>query len=401
MKKIIVLLLLIAVVFSACSGRITESENAGTTGEETSAVFTAADLTDVESGESELATMSTAQAETAYQSTSQPQTETLSVAETTAAVTQTTENTTAAPTTQTTAKPVTTKPVTTIPTTTKPSTKPSTTKQVTAKPSTLPPETAAAQEKCAIILGVSSIRFGCTQEQIVAAFGSPGETVTETTSSGETVKSLVYTSDYRRLSVFQLRNGRLAAFYTVADDAIVTDGDSSYSLNAGGSKEFGELRITVYTEPDGKAYAFYARHGGFSYSPGSLESYNGQETLIFHITNALRAINGVAPLERSGKADGCIRLHCEDMAENNYMAHQSLDGRQPHERAEDAGIDYRSCGENLYGGNSLAFAIVDGWYNSKGHRMNLLDGGYEYIGIAMAYAGSEYTVYSGQLFYSD
>ena len=360
MKKIIVLFLLIAVVFSACSGRITESENAGTTGEETSAIFAAAESTSVESGESELATVSTAQAETAYQSTSQPQTETLSAAETTAAVTQTTENITVAQTTQTTAKPVTTKPVTTIPTTTKPSTKPSTTKQVTAKPSTLPPETAAAQEKCAIILGVSSIRFGCTQEQIIAAFGSPEETVTETTSSGETVKSLVYTSDYRRLSVFQLCNGRLAAFYTVADDAIVTDGDSSYSLNAGGSKEFGELRITVYTEPSGKAYAFYARHGGFSYSPGSLKSYNGQEALIFHITNALRAINGVAPLERSGKADGCIRLHCEDMAENNYMAHQSLDRRQPHERAEDAGIDYRSCGENLYGGNSLAFAIVDG-----------------------------------------
>lgn len=399
MKKIIVLLLAVVFAFSACGGPETAEETTFSTAEHTT--FCATDLP-AESAVTE-AVIPSASESTQEQTVIQSQTYATSkpVEKTTVASTlQTTatENATAVSTTK--AAPLTAKPQpsttvrsqTTAAKTTAVNTT-STTAVATVKP------TASAEEKCGIILGVKNVRFGCNAEQITSVFGAPTQTVTETTSGGTVIKSLIYASDYRRFCVFQLCNSAFSAFYTVADDAIVTDGENSFSINAGGSKSFGNVGVKAYTEPDGKVYAFYAVYGEFTYSPKNLKTLDAQETLIFHTTNALRAINGVGALENSEKAESCIRSHCNDMAQNGYLAHESLDGRQPHERAEDAGIDYRACGENLYGGNSLAFAVVDGWYNSMGHRKNLLDGDYEYVGIAAVH-DSEYGVKAGQLFYS-
>lgn len=389
MKKIIVLLLAVAFVFSACGGTETAEETTLSTAEHTT--FCATDLP-TESAVTE-AVIPSASESTQEQTVIQSQTYATSkpVEKTTVASTSATEKATAVSTTKpqpsTTVRSQTTAAKTTAVTAT------ATTAAATVKP------TASAEEKCGIILGVKNVRFGCNAEQITSVFGAPTQTVTETTSGGTVIKSLIYASDYRRFCVFQLCNSAFSAFYTVADDAIVTDGENSFSINAGGSKSFGNVGVKAYTEPDGKVYAFYAVYGDFAYSPKNLKTLDAQETLIFHTTNALRAINGVGALENSEKAESCIRSHCNDMAINGYLAHQSLDGRQPHERAEDAGIDYRACGENLYGGNSLAFAVVDGWYNSMGHRKNLLDGDYEYIGIA-AVKDSEYGIKAGQLFYS-
>ncbi len=392
MKKIIVLLLAVAFVFSACGGPETAEETTLSIAEHTT--FCATDLR-TESTVTEAAIPSAAES-TAEQTVAQMQIYPTSepIKETTVAAT----SQTAAPTTK--ATPLTAKPQPS--TTVRPQTTAAKTTAVMTTATTVAAAvnpTSSAEEKCGIILGVKNVRFGCGAEQITSVFGVPTQTVTETTSGGTVIKNLIYASDYRRFCVFQLCDSVFSAFYTVAEDAIVTDGESSFSINAGGSKSFGKIEVKSYTEPDGKVYAFYAVYGGFAYSPKNLKTLDAQETLVLHTTNALRAINGVGALKKSEKAESCIRGHCNDMAQNGYLAHQSLDGRQPHERAEDAGIDYRACGENLYGGNSLAFAVVDGWYNSMGHRKNLLDGDYEYVGIA-AVKDPEYGIKAGQLFYS-
>ncbi|MBQ3044497.1 MAG: hypothetical protein IJD49_00940 [Clostridia bacterium] len=317
-------------------------------------------------------------------------------------VTETKASTTAVPSTKTTAKtePTTQKAVTTKKNTT---VKVTDTTAVTAQPTTkAPSSTANNQNKEGIIIGLKSIRFGCDMQSVTGAFGSPSETVTETLETGGTVTSLVYAENYGELAVFQFLNGRLFAFYTVDKNTIITDGESSYSLQAGGETEFSEVRISVYKDSKrgGREYALKASFGGFNYYPHELTSLAGQERLIFHTTNALRAVNGLYALEYSGKASDCVRAHCEDMSQRNYFSHDTPEGVTSSQRMRNSGIEYTSCGENLAAGYLDAFGFVDGWYNSSGHRKNLLDSGYRYLGVCVVSGNESYNLYAGQSYYA-
>lgn len=90
------------------------------------------------------------------------------------------------------------------------------------------------------------------------------------------------------------------------------------------------------------------------------------------------------------------RAHSQDMLDNNYFAHQDLDGGQVWDRVADAGVDYDSVGENLYqsfGISKARFAesAVDGWIDSPGHYANILTS-FEFTGIGVADNGDLYIV---------
>lgn len=261
--------------------------------------------------------------------------------------------------------------------------------------------TSPAEVKDGVIIGMKNVRFGCDRQDITSLFGAPSETVTEKLTSGGTVESLVYAEDYGGYAVFRLLNGRLFGFYTCVRDTLITDGESSYSLRTGGETEFGNIKITVYTDSknSGEAYAFKASFSGFDYLPGDLESLAGQERLIFHTTNAIRAVNGLSALEYSEKASGCVREHCEDMSARNYFSHDTPEGVSSAQRMKNSGIEYGSCGENLAAGYLDAFGMADGWYNSSGHRKNMLDSKFGYLGVGVARGNESYDIYAGQNYY--
>ena len=280
----------------------------------------------------------------------------------------------------------------------------STQKATTAQAVTTEKETTTAvfsQKEEAVIIGLKKINFGCDMQSITDAVGNPAETVTETLSSGGEVKSLVYPENYGEFAVFQLLNGRFFGFYTVADSAIITDGESSYSLRAGGVTEFGNVKITLYrdSKKGNKAYALKASFNGFNYYPHELTSLSGQERLLFHTTNAIRGINGLYPLEYCEKATDCVRNHCNDMSARNYFSHNTPEGITSSQRMRKSGIEYTSCGENLAAGYLDAFGLADGWYNSSGHRKNILDSQYRRVGVCVVRGNEDYNLYAGQNYY--
>ena len=56
-------------------------------------------------------------------------------------------------------------------------------------------------------------------------------------------------------------------------------------------------------------------------------------------------------------------------------------------------------GENIAAGSSTPEAVVNQWMSSPGHRENILNGKYRYLGVGYAYDGnSEYAHYWVQLF---
>lgn len=89
--------------------------------------------------------------------------------------------------------------------------------------------------------------------------------------------------------------------------------------------------------------------------------------------------------------------HSEDMANNDYFSHTSLDGRNPGDRITDAGYSWRTYGENIAAGQSTAQKAMEGWLNSAGHCKNIMNASVTNMGVASAKGGS-YGIYWTQVF---
>ena len=125
----------------------------------------------------------------------------------------------------------------------------------------------------------------------------------------------------------------------------------------------------------------------------------GESKMNFYFTNAFRVYHGKKALQWSEKAAKAAQLHSQDMANQNYFAHNSLDGRTPEERMRSQGIGYRS--ENIIAGYYTGFDAYNGWVNSSGHRNNILNNSVVYLGVGGGYqSGSDYRVYFTQDFYN-
>jgi hypothetical protein len=73
-----------------------------------------------------------------------------------------------------------------------------------------------------------------------------------------------------------------------------------------------------------------------------------------------------------------------DMLAKRYFAHVSPDGIRPFTWVRANGYRYRIVGENLALGYRSGQATVAGWMGSPGHRENILQRGFNEVGIAVA-----------------
>lgn len=142
------------------------------------------------------------------------------------------------------------------------------------------------------------------------------------------------------------------------------------------------------------------------------------EEKVFDFTNDERSALGRAPLKYDSELSDISRKHSEDMAENNYFSHTNQQGLAPTDRAINAGYPIRKylssnwysegIGENIflmpygnvqkvgyvgkYDSEKISKAVINGWMNSMGHRMNILDEDYSNLGVGVAFDGNSYYV---------
>lgn len=115
---------------------------------------------------------------------------------------------------------------------------------------------------------------------------------------------------------------------------------------------------------------------------------------IICLTNRERVARGMGALKTDGVLTKVAQSHSEDMAQNNYFAHEDRSGGQPWDRAEKAGYTTGYVGENISAGYASPFAAMTGWMKSSGHCLNVLKATYTDIGIGIASnADSEYGIY--------
>ncbi|AKF03008.1 Transporter [Sandaracinus amylolyticus] len=105
------------------------------------------------------------------------------------------------------------------------------------------------------------------------------------------------------------------------------------------------------------------------------------------LTNAARREAGLSDLVCDEGLARAARLHSQDMCNQNYFMHDSLDGRSFVDRIDEQGVSWRTVGENIAHGYTTPEAVHTGWMNSDGHRRNILNGAFGRIGIGYVECG--------------
>lgn len=117
----------------------------------------------------------------------------------------------------------------------------------------------------------------------------------------------------------------------------------------------------------------------------------------FMLVNDLRSVGFTCPGGRSYAANSvplkfdcrlwrASKLHSEDMADNSFFSHTSLDGRSPWERASAQGLS--ANGENIAAGGSSAAAALEQWKKSDGHCNNIMNSKFKVFAVGYGYGPS-------------
>lgn len=88
----------------------------------------------------------------------------------------------------------------------------------------------------------------------------------------------------------------------------------------------------------------------------------------------------VPPLTLNEKLRSAARQHSLDMRKNNFMSHESSDGRDLRARLDAEGYRYRNAGENIARSDDPELTM-DRWMKSPGHCKNIMNPEATEIGV--------------------
>lgn len=94
------------------------------------------------------------------------------------------------------------------------------------------------------------------------------------------------------------------------------------------------------------------------------------EQEVFELTNQKRIDNGLTPFEWSETSYGLASLRSTELTQ--VYSHTRPDGRSCFTVFDDANIKYYVAAENIAMGQESAHHVVEAWFNSEGHRANIL-----------------------------
>ncbi len=110
---------------------------------------------------------------------------------------------------------------------------------------------------------------------------------------------------------------------------------------------------------------------------------NGAALQILSITNEIRKRHFLNELEWDEETSIVAFHHSEDMSINDYFSHTSPTEGELKDRLKKQGVLYQLAGENIAAKYVDAIAVVEGWLNSEGHRVNLLHDEFTHLGVGV------------------
>lgn len=117
--------------------------------------------------------------------------------------------------------------------------------------------------------------------------------------------------------------------------------------------------------------------------------------------NQLRASRGLMPLRMAQGVRAVAQYRSQEMRDLDYFSHTSPTGRDAATLLGRRGVFYYAGSENIgwityLGWSRSAGDVVDAWFDSSGHRANLLSSEYNYVGIGLSRDSS--SVYATAIF---
>jgi uncharacterized protein YkwD len=125
------------------------------------------------------------------------------------------------------------------------------------------------------------------------------------------------------------------------------------------------------------------------------DRYTALERETVDKINARRRAAGCGGVTLNAQLTTAAERHSRDMATNNFFSHTGSDGSTFDQRIRAAGYTpSQKIGEILAAGYTTADAVVQGWYDSPGHKAIMLDCQYREIGISLEIKdGTQYRYY--------
>ncbi|MGV3487128.1 MAG: CAP domain-containing protein [Tuberibacillus sp.] len=121
------------------------------------------------------------------------------------------------------------------------------------------------------------------------------------------------------------------------------------------------------------------------YAKPSAALEKGFEYQLFDLTNASRVNHGLAVLKWDDRVADTARKHSVDMAGHHYFSHVNLQNQSPFDRMKKDGIPFTAAGENIAYGQFSSIFAHEGLMNSLGHRKNILQKDFQYLGIGVSF----------------
>lgn len=113
----------------------------------------------------------------------------------------------------------------------------------------------------------------------------------------------------------------------------------------------------------------------------SLEEY---QKIILKGVNVEREKNHLKPLKIDNRLNKIAIVKAKDMAREKKMSHTSKKFGVTFNLIKKEGIFYTKAAENIASGHKTPEFVTERWLKSKGHRKNILERDYRFIGIGKA-----------------
>lgn len=124
-----------------------------------------------------------------------------------------------------------------------------------------------------------------------------------------------------------------------------------------------------------------------------IEEFADFKTQVVYLCNQKRIENGLPALEEDSMLDNLAQVRAVETKE--LFSHTRPDGSSCFTVLD--GVQWSACGENIAAGQLSPEEVVNDWFNSEGHRNNILSPDFGKIGIGYV-IGGDYGTYWVQIF---
>ena len=114
------------------------------------------------------------------------------------------------------------------------------------------------------------------------------------------------------------------------------------------------------------------------------------EQKILELMNAQRTKAGLKPLTIDNTLVQVARYKSNDMIQYNFFSHTNPDGTKWTNWLQTLGYKYTTTGENIAYNTSDPVELFNQWWNSPGHRANMMNPSYNKVGIGVIYGNGKY-----------